>query len=105
MVDATPSMFAGRSSATPLRSKIKCKRCRLLIPCVRVSKNAVAEERVDSGESFHRVECGGARGDAVRCERGLHCGRDGFLRERMWQRFEGGIVVEREVHAFVGFDE
>src|SRR5690348_12579111 len=72
---------------------------------VRVSEDAVAEERVDSGEGFHRVECGGAGGDAVRRERGLRGGRDGFLRERVWQDFEGGIVVERKVDAFVGFDE
>ena len=60
---------------------------------------------MDAGEGFHRVECGGAGGDAVWRERGLRGGRDGFLRERVRQRFEGGIVVEREVDAFVGFDE
>ena len=68
-------------------------------------KDAVAEERVDAGEGFGGVEGGGAGGDAVGRERGLRGGRDGLLRERMRQCFERGIVVEREVHAFVGFDE
>lgn len=58
-----------------------------------------------AGEGFGGVECVGAGADAVRRERGLRSGGDWFLRERVRERFEGGIVVEREVHAFVGLDE
>lgn len=68
------------------------------------SEDAVAQEGVNASEGFGGVECGGAGGDAVRCERGLRGGRDWFLRERVRERLEGGIVVEREVNAFVGFD-
>ena len=68
------------------------------------SEDAVAEEGVDAGEGFGGVECGGAGWDAVRGERGLRGGRDWFLRERMRERLEGGIVVEREVNTFIGLD-
>jgi hypothetical protein len=64
----------------------------------------VAEEGVDAGEGFGGVECGGAGGDAVRRERGLRGGGNWLLRERVREWLEGGIIVEREVHAFVGFD-
>ena len=60
---------------------------------------------MDAGEGFGGVECGGARRDAVRRERGLRCGGDGFLRQRERQRFERRVDLEREVHALVGVDE
>jgi hypothetical protein len=65
----------------------------------------MAEERVDTGKRFGGVECSGAGGDAVRRERGLRRAGDGFLRERVRQRLEGGIVLEREVNTLVGFDQ
>ena len=71
----------------------------------RVSKHAVLEERVNASQRFGGVEGGGAGGDAVRRERGLRGVRNWFLRERMRKRLERGVVLEREVHAFVGFDE
>ena len=39
------------------------------------------------------------------CERFVRGVRDCFWRERMWQRFEGVVVIEREMNAFVGVDE
>ncbi len=58
-----------------------------------------------AGDGFGGVEGGGAWRDAVCCERFVRGVRDWLWRERMWQRFEGGVVVEREVNALVGIDE
>ena len=41
----------------------------------------------------------------MRRERGLRSVSKRFLRQRMRQGLEGGIVLEREVHAFVRLDE
>jgi hypothetical protein len=72
---------------------------------VGLSKYAVAEEGVDARERFGGGEHCGAGRDAVERERGLRGGRERRLREGMRERLEGGIVFEREVRAFVGFDE
>ena len=72
------------------------------------SKDAVAQERVDARGGFGGVERGRAGRDSAngrRSERGLRRVRDGFLRERMRQRLECGVVFEREVRAFVRFDQ
>ena len=58
-----------------------------------------------AGDDFAGVEGGGAWRYAVGCERFVRGVRDCFWREGMRQRFEGGVVVEREVNAFVGVDE
>ncbi len=58
-----------------------------------------------AGDGFGGVEGGRAWRDAVCCERFVRGVRDCFWREGMRQRFEGGVVVEREVHALVGVDE
>jgi len=71
----------------------------------RSSKHAMLEERVDAREDFGGVEGRRAGGDAVRSERGLRGVRDWLLRERVRQRLECRLVLEREVNAFVGFDE
>jgi hypothetical protein len=60
---------------------------------------------MDARHGFGGFECGGAGRDAVERERCLRGGGNWFLCERMWERFERGIVLEREVRAFVGFDE
>lgn len=69
------------------------------------SEDAVAKQRMDAGESFGCIESVCPRGDAVRGESGLRSAGDGFVCQRMRQRLEQGIVFEREVRAFVGFDE
>ena len=71
----------------------------------RTSKHAVAEERVDARERFGGNECRRTGRDAVLRERRLRGVRDGLLRERMRKRFEGVVVFEREMYAFVRFDE
>ena len=65
----------------------------------------MAEKGVDAREGFGGVERGCAGCNAVGRERGLRRGGDGFLRERMGERLERGIVLEREVRAFVSLDE
>jgi hypothetical protein len=55
--------------------------------------------------TFGGVERRGAWHDAVRSERGLRGIRNGSLRERMRQSFEGGVVLKREMRAFVRFDQ
>jgi hypothetical protein len=68
-------------------------------------EDAGAQERVRAGDGFGGVECSGAWRDAVRSERFVSGVGDGFRREGMRQRFEGGVVIEGEVNAFVGVDE
>jgi hypothetical protein len=60
---------------------------------------------VGAGDGFGCVECRRAWGDAVGCERFVGGVRDCFWREGMRQRFESGVVIEREVCALVGVDE
>ena len=60
---------------------------------------------MNAREGFGGVEGGCAGGDAVRSERGLRGVRDWLLRERVRQRLERRLVLEREVDAFVGLDE
>ena len=60
---------------------------------------------MDAGEDLGGIEHCGARRDAVKRERGLRGFRNRLLRERLRQRFEGGVLLERDVRAFVGFDE
>lgn len=69
------------------------------------SEDAMAKQRMDAGESFRCVEGVCASGDAVKRERGLRHVGDGLVCQRMRQGLEQGIVFEREVRAFVGFDE
>jgi hypothetical protein len=73
--------------------------------CLCYLKNAGAEERVRACDGFGDIEGSSARRDAVRCERFVRGVRYGFRREGMRQRFESGVVIEREVNAFVGVDE
>jgi hypothetical protein len=72
--------------------------------CLCHLKDARAQERVGAGDGFGGVEGGGAWRDAVCCEGFVRGVRDCFWREGMRQRFEGGVVIEREVNAFVGVD-
>ncbi len=112
-----PSMFAGRSMLRPyggdsdasarvvtLRLLATADSLRMTI-LIGWSKHAVAEERVDAGEGFGGVECGGAGRDAVRSERGLRGVRDRLLRERMRQGLKCGFVLEREMDAFIRLNE
>lgn len=48
---------------------------------------------------------GSAWGDAVERDRCLRGSGDWFLRERMRKRFEGVVVLKREMRALVGFHE
>ncbi len=56
-------------------------------------------------EGLGGVERRRAEFHAVRSERGLRGVRNRILRERMRQRLERGVVLEREVHSFVCFNE
>jgi len=60
---------------------------------------------VRTRNGFGGLEGGGAWHDTVRGERFVRGMRDSFRREEMRQRFEDGVVIEREVNAFVGVDE
>ena len=72
---------------------------------VHVLEHAGTQERVRACDGFGGVEGGGARSDAVRYKRFVRGVRDSFRREGMRQRFERGVVIEREVNALVGVDE
>lgn len=65
----------------------------------------MAEEWMKTRERFRSFKRGGAGGDAVRSERGLRGAGNRLLCQRMRQRFECGIVVERQVRSFIAFDE
>jgi len=62
---------------------------------------------MDAREQFGGFEGGGAfgQGDAARCEGGMRGGGNRLLRERMRKLLEFGVGFEREVRAFVAFDE
>jgi hypothetical protein len=65
----------------------------------------MAQKWMRAGDELGGVERGRARCDAVRCEGGLGGRGNWFRSERMRQGFESGVVFEREVNAFISFDE
>ena len=65
----------------------------------------MAEEWVKARERFRSFKGCGPGGDAVRRKRGLRGTRYRLLRQRMWQRLERGIVVERVMRALIAFNE
>jgi len=60
---------------------------------------------MELGYGFRSVERRRTRCDAIGRERLLSRRRDGMLREGMWQGLEFRVVFERQMRAFVGFDE
>ena len=62
---------------------------------------------MDAREQFGGFEGGGAfgQGDAARCEGGMRGGGNRLLRERMRELQKISVGFEREVRAFVAFDE
>src|SRR5208282_4233584 len=71
----------------------------------RKSEDAVAEDWVRAGDGFGDIERGCPACDTMRGQRARDARGDGFVRERMRQRFPFGIGGERVVNAFVAFDE
>lgn len=56
-------------------------------------------------EGFGGVKGGSAGSDAVRRKRSLRDAGNCLLRQRMRQRLERGIIVERQMRSFIAFDE
>jgi hypothetical protein len=56
-----------------------------------------------SGHGFGRVKSGCSRRDSVRSERRLRSLRNGLLCERVRQRFERSVILQREMRAFIRF--
>src|ERR1700735_2171574 len=69
------------------------------------SKNAVAQKRMYARDGFGCIKRGRARRHSIRGERRLRRLRDWLLRERMRQRFERSVVLEREMRPFVRFNQ
>lgn len=60
---------------------------------------------MNAGKGFGSVEGSGARANAVRCKRLLRGLRNRLLHQRMRQRLERRIVLEREVRTLISLDE
>jgi len=58
-----------------------------------------------AADGFGYIESCCAVGNVVRRERVTRRLRDRFLRQRMRQRFERGVIFEREVRALIGLDQ
>ncbi len=72
---------------------------------VKRSKDSMAQQGVCAGDGFGGVKCSRSGFNAVRCERRLRRFRNRRLRERVRQRLESRVVLERKMRAFVGFYE
>ena len=68
-------------------------------------EHTIPQKRMPAGDNFRDIKSGGTGCDSVRRERGLGGGRNRLLRQGVRQRFEGIIILERKVRAFIRLDQ
>ena len=65
----------------------------------------MAQQRMNARGGFGGFKRSGARRDSVQGQRGLRSLGNRFLRQRMRQRLECGVVFKSKMRSFVRFDE